>query len=135
MEIINSELGSSFDLVVFCTNNRRIASGAHPGRVFVCIPLAESHQSLTVCDVDIETWQHEPEVFQSLDVQHILAKKWSGLDPKCRVDVTSTVDEALELVRSLGMSLADGGQVQAFLTGSLHLVGAALSALEGDVVV
>jgi folylpolyglutamate synthase len=70
-------------------------------------------------------------------MQKTFAEKWKELDPSSAtvVNVLPSVEDAFEYVRNLsdggpgeGM---DGKKVHAFITGSVHLVGRALGALEG----
>lgn len=43
----------------------------------------------------------------------------------------ASIEEAINQTRELAKSLPEGETVQAFITGSLHLVGGALGILEG----
>jgi hypothetical protein len=84
--------------------------------------------------LDFVNYTYDPETIAGLTVQKRLAAKWLSLDPKASVAVVSSIEEALEYVRSLTKSKEDDGkpenEVQALITGSLHLVGGALSVLE-----
>jgi folylpolyglutamate synthase len=71
-----------------------------------------------------------------LTMQMSFAKKWKELDSSSdtEVKVLPSIEDAFTYVRKL--SSAAGGknesrQVHAFITGSVHLVGRALGALEG----
>lgn len=73
-------------------------------------------------------------------MQKSFAEKWHALDPgPTNVQVLPTIDDAFHYVRSLDSDIVsekDGDknckkEVHAFVTGSLHLVGRALSVLEG----
>lgn len=100
----------SFDHVVFCTNVTRAATGY--GRDFV-------------------NRQHDPDEVRSMAVQHRFAAEWARLDPKAEIKVLPTIEEALNYARGCSEDLKEGNKVQAFVTGSLHLVGGALGILEG----
>lgn len=65
-----------------------------------------------------------------MTAQRRFADKWAQLDPGADVRVIPTIQEALEHARSLGADLEEGAAVQAYVTGSLHLVGGALGILE-----
>lgn len=75
--------------------------------------------------------QYDPEAIQKLTVQRTFADKWAILDPKANITVIPSIEEALNVARDLTGSLKEGEAVQAFITGSLHLVGGALGILEG----
>lgn len=64
-----------------------------------------------------------------MTVQRRLAERWSELDPDATVMVMFTIEEALSHAMYLGRDT--GESVLAYVTGSLHLVGGALSILEG----
>lgn len=64
-----------------------------------------------------------------MSVQRRFAEKWASIDPACKVVVLPTIEEALEYARAVGDGLR-AGKVQAYVTGSLHLVGGALGILE-----
>lgn len=86
---------------------------------------------------DLVSINTDADAVQALSVQHALAKLWKELDPNCDVRVFRTVEEAVEGVRGValdkGMRKEDAGQqkTDAFVTGSLHLVGGLLEILEG----
>jgi folylpolyglutamate synthase len=68
-----------------------------------------------------------------MTAQRIFADKWSKLDPSANISVVPSIEEAIDKVRGLADTLEDDGStVQAFITGSLHLVGGALQILEGS---
>jgi len=69
-------------------------------------------------------------------MQKAFAEKWKELDPSSTtINVLHSVEDALEYVRNLSAGDSgegkDGKKVHAFITGSVHLVGRALGALEG----
>ncbi|KAI7923828.1 folylpolyglutamate synthase [Pyricularia oryzae] len=78
----------------------------------------------------------------SLKVQHAFAKKWLELDPNAgEVKIVASIEEAIQAVRQLAAGKAPSAagkgnhqpdQVQALVTGSIHLIGGALEILEGD---
>ncbi|KAH8770921.1 Mur ligase [Diaporthe sp. PMI_573] len=102
--------GSSFDHVVFCTNVTHATTGYKR---------------------DFVNHQYDPEAIQKLTVQRTFAERWATLDPKANITVIPSIEEALNVARDLTGSLEEGEAVQAFITGSLHLVGGALGILEG----
>ncbi|KUI62034.1 Folylpolyglutamate synthase [Cytospora mali] len=102
--------GSSFDDVIFCTNLTYAATGYKR---------------------DFVNHQYDPEAIKKLTVQRTFAERWSTLDPKARVMVVPSIEEAINHARDQAKSLKEGETVQAFITGSLHLVGGALGILEG----
>lgn len=75
--------------------------------------------------------QYDPEAIKKLTVQRQFADRWSKLDPKANVTVVASIEETINHTRELTKSLKEGETVQAFITGSLHLVGGALGILEG----
>ncbi|KAL1872952.1 Folylpolyglutamate synthetase [Diaporthe australafricana] len=102
--------GSSFDHVIFCTNVTHAKTGYKR---------------------DFVNHQYDPEAIQKLTVQRTFAERWSSLDPKAKITVIPSIEEAINVARDLTGSLNEGETVQAFITGSLHLVGGALGILEG----
>ena len=102
----------SFDHVIFCSNVTYSQSGYKR---------------------DFVNHQHDPAAIKALTAQHSFARRWAELDPDSDVAVMPTIEDAINRVRELGVKAeADGQQtVQAFITGSLHLVGGALGILEG----
>jgi len=75
--------------------------------------------------------QADPEAVAKLTVQRVFADRWKAIDPSATITVVPTIEEALRSVTELGAGLEDGQTVQAFITGSLHLVGGALEIIEG----
>jgi folylpolyglutamate synthase len=76
----------------------------------------------------------------NLSLQKAFAERWSEMDSKYPpsstiVRVLPSVEDAFDYVRGLSDVKKDNGvqatRVHAFVTGSVHLVGRALSALEG----
>ncbi|ROW07990.1 hypothetical protein VMCG_03656 [Cytospora schulzeri] len=104
------EDGSSFDEVIFCTNITYATTGYKR---------------------DFVNHQYDPEAIKNLTVQRTFADRWSSLDPKAKVMVLPSIEEAINHARDQTESLEEGETVQAFITGSLHLVGGALGILEG----
>ncbi|KAJ3495576.1 hypothetical protein NLG97_g3294 [Lecanicillium saksenae] len=100
----------SFDHVVFCTNVTYAKTGYKR---------------------DFVNKQVDPKEIEGMTAQRRFADKWAQLDPNADVRVIPTIQEALEYARSLGdKDLEEGAAVQAYVTGSLHLVGGALGILE-----
>lgn len=81
--------------------------------------------------LDFVNHQHDPKDIEKLTQQHIFAEKWSSLDPAADVKVMSSIEAAISHVRDLSKEVGSEDTVQAFITGSLHLVGGALGILEG----
>ncbi|KAK2594806.1 Folylpolyglutamate synthetase [Conoideocrella luteorostrata] len=98
----------AFDHAIFCTNVTYVKEGYK--RDFV------NHGI-------------DPKEVESMAVQRRFAEKWASIDPDCKIVVLPTIEEALDYARGVGEGL-QGEQVQAYVTGSLHLVGGALGILE-----
>ncbi|KAH6609243.1 hypothetical protein Trco_002589 [Trichoderma cornu-damae] len=99
----------AFDHVVFCTNVTYSQTGYK--RDFV-------NNTIDPAEID------------KLTVQRSFAERWSSIDPKAKVVVLPTIEDALNHARGVAEGLAEGESVQAYVTGSLHLVGGALGILE-----
>ncbi|KAB5578637.1 tetrahydrofolylpolyglutamate synthase [Coniochaeta sp. 2T2.1] len=103
--------GRSFDHVVFCTN----------------VTYAETGYKR-----DFVNHQYDPKAIENLTQQHVFAEKWKELDPAAKITVLPSIEGAINHVRELTKELeSEEDTVQAFITGSLHLVGGALGILEG----
>lgn len=103
--------GSSFQHVIFCTNVTYATAGYKR---------------------DFVNHQYDPKSIEKLTQQRDFAQKWSSLDPSANVTVSSSIEEALTRLRELAGTVDGDDTVQALITGSLHLVGGALSILEGS---
>lgn len=79
---------------------------------------------------DFVNRQIDPKEIENMAVQRRFAEKWAELDPAANVVVVPTIEEALGYARQLGQALGEGERVQAYVAGSLHLVGGALAILE-----
>ncbi|KAM0556756.1 hypothetical protein ACHAPJ_005815 [Fusarium lateritium] len=99
----------AFDHVVFCTNVTYAASGYKR---------------------DFVNRQYDPAEIDKMTVQQRFAEKWTSLDPAATVKVMPTIEQSIDYARHVGENLPEGETVQAFITGSLHLVGGALGILE-----
>lgn len=88
--------------------------------------------SLTNSRPDFVNHQADPNAVAKLSQQREFAEKWSSLDPSANVTVCASISEALARVRQVADKLEGDDTVQALITGSLHLVGGALSILEGS---
>ncbi|KAL7956155.1 Mur ligase [Trichoderma compactum] len=99
----------AFDHVIFCTNVTYSQTGYK--RDFV---------NNTI----------DPAEIAKLTVQHGFADKWAAIDPKSKVVVLPTIEDALNYARGVAGALPEGEVVQVYVTGSLHLVGGALGILE-----
>lgn len=69
-------------------------------------------------------------------MQNAFAKRWRSLDPSSSttIKVVPFIEDAFEHVRSLSSAKGKDGEAvesQVLVTGSMHLVGRALGALEG----
>ncbi|KAI0380175.1 FolC bifunctional protein [Hypomontagnella monticulosa] len=101
----------TFEHVIFCTNVTYSSTGYKR---------------------DFVNHQYDPAAIKALTAQHAFAEKWSSLDPSANIAVLPTIEDAINYVRDLGKApLGENETVQAFITGSLHLVGGALGILEG----
>ncbi|KAK2044532.1 folylpolyglutamate synthetase [Colletotrichum somersetense] len=109
-EGVRREDGSAFETVVFCTNVTYARTGYKR---------------------DFVNHQYDAQAIEAMTVQRQFAERWSRLDPRADVRVIPTIEEALDHVRGMAAAEAEGESVQAFVTGSLHLVGGALGILEG----
>lgn len=99
----------AFDHVIFCTNVTYAASGYKR---------------------DFINRQFDPAEIDKMTVQQRFADKWMSLDPTATVKVMPTIEQSINYVRHLGEDFTEGETVEAFITGSLHLVGGALGILE-----
>ncbi|CAI4218481.1 unnamed protein product [Parascedosporium putredinis] len=68
----------------------------------------------------------DPEVIRRLTLQNTLADAWRSLDPRTEVVVAPSIEDAIAYIRG-----REDDELQVFVTGSFHLVGGALSVLEG----
>ncbi|GAA6006148.1 hypothetical protein JCM11491_002049 [Sporobolomyces phaffii] len=103
-----------FDHVIFCTNTT-YSSGTSKG--------------------DLTSNAYHAHELESLSLQHELASAWreltaqstttEGAAPGAQVHVLSSIQEAVELIRSY--TVEQGVQKQALVTGSLHLVGGVMA--------
>lgn len=106
-----------FTHAIFCTNITFKKSGYRPDLV-----------SLNATEIEVE----------KLSVQKILAKTWQDLSPNTEVQVTATIEEAVNFVRDLARKSSrklpgDEVVVSVLVTGSLHLAGGFLEVLETTV--
>jgi folylpolyglutamate synthase len=73
----------------------------------------------------------------NLTLQNTFAERWLELDPSpsTTIKVLPFIEDALDYVRNLNVEVGKDGKedvkTQVLITGSLHLVGRALGALEG----
>ncbi|CAG9989852.1 unnamed protein product [Clonostachys byssicola] len=104
------ENGPPFSHVIFCTNITHAQTGYKR---------------------DFVNNQYDTKEIESLTVQRRFAERWSSLDPDVSVVVLPTIEQALAHVRELRVARPNRDEkIQAFVTGSLHLVGGALGILE-----
>ncbi|CAL3970141.1 unnamed protein product [Diplocarpon coronariae] len=109
---ISSEADIKFDHVIFCPT----------------VPVTQSSKD----HVNLST---DPVALAGLTMQNTFAEKWKSLDPasSTSVQVFTSLEQAFAYIRKLsseGQATGDA-QVQAFITGSVHLIGRALGILEG----
>lgn len=71
----------------------------------------------------------EAEDFEKFKIQMDYTEVWRKIDPEAEISIEPTIEGALNLARRIGLQ-HDG--MQTLVTGSLHLVGAALHLLESD---
>ena len=75
---------------------------------------------------------YDSTAIEGLTLQKSFAEKWYTMDSDSTVKVLSSVEDALDYVRRLGVRRGEGErEVHALITGSVHLVGRALGVLEG----
>lgn len=96
-----------FDHVVFCTN----------------ITYAEKGYKKDMLNVG-----YDPDAIKGMTMQKLFMEKWTELDPEAKVSLSPSIEGALEYVKTLA---GQEEEVQALITGSLHLVGGALGLLDG----
>lgn len=109
IKTLEAEGQGSFEHVVFCSNVTYAATGYKR---------------------DFVNHQYDPAAVEKLTAQRLFAQKWSSLDPSAKVLVLPTIEEAINYARDLGNNVGETQTVQAFITGSIHLVGGALGILE-----
>lgn len=81
-----------------------------------------------VCE-DFTNRNIDPKLLESLSLQRELADVWRELDPKTEVSVIGSIEGATRQVEKINSVV---GETSILVTGSLHLVGGALSVLEGE---
>ena len=96
-----------FTHAVFCTNTTFKDAGFKP---------------------DLISLNSDSEAVQKLEVQHRLADTWKAIDPRTKVEVKQTIEEAIAWVKSIAATEQD--EVVALVTGSVHLVGGFLEVFE-----
>lgn len=75
--------------------------------------------------------QFDPAELAAMTVQRGFAERWQTLDPEgAQVTLAPSVEDALGVVRAEAALRPGEEEVQVFVTGSLHLVGAMLGILE-----
>lgn len=129
--IISTALGDPhpFTHVVFCTNQTFPQTGSRPDLI--------SHNNYSNSGAS-QTGGAGALQAPSLEVQTRLASTWQGMDPVAIVRVVVSIDEAVRWVRGVvneGETVRRGvkkerRKVPVLVTGSVHLVGGFLEALE-----
>lgn len=101
------EAGTRFQKAIFCTN---LTFKDHSWKV------------------DFVNNNVDPSELENLTLQRKLADAWKELDPETEVTVAPTIEDAVDRVRSIGDGKVD---IRTLITGSFHLIGGALTVLEG----
>jgi folylpolyglutamate synthase len=102
----NGSLASPFTHAIF-TTNVTFSSGYKP---------------------DLLSLNTNSSAVDSLDIQRSLAKAWEISNPSTHVQITGTIEQAINDTRKIASE--SGEEVMVLITGSLHLVGGALEVLE-----
>jgi folylpolyglutamate synthase len=106
LKILEPQLSSSpFGKVIFTTNITTQRGGYKP---------------------DLVSLNNDAGQIQDLHVQRDLGSFWESIDQKANVEITPTIEEAINLAR------AYSPVAQVLIIGSLHLVGGAIDILESD---
>jgi folylpolyglutamate synthase len=85
---------------------------------------------LAYISIDFVNNAHDGIAISELTLQKQFAEKWRKLaGTKPTIKVCPTIDEAFAHIKGLPESVS-GEEVQVFITGSIHLVGTALSIIE-----
>lgn len=71
----------------------------------------------------------DPKDLEALSLQRRMAEVWHQLDPRTETAAHASIEEAIEFVKGISCEL-DRSTI--LVTGSFHLVGGALSVLEGE---
>ncbi|KAJ5604262.1 hypothetical protein N7537_007218 [Penicillium hordei] len=71
----------------------------------------------------------DPKELKSLSLQRCLAELWHQLDPITEIAALESIEEAIEYAKNIACNV---DKTMIFVTGSFHLVGGALSVLEGE---
>lgn len=81
---------------------------------------------------DLIAVNNNDEDVRTMRIQKELARVWTELDGDAEIQVTATIEEAVEIARGVAKQSDDrkDGMVMCLVTGSLHLVGGALEVLE-----
>ncbi|KAL7271008.1 hypothetical protein RUND412_006265 [Rhizina undulata] len=106
VKALESSLGKGdlFEHAIFCTNVTWKEQGWKP---------------------DLVAAKTDTNDLTELTVQKGLAQAWRDIQPNSKTQVMSTIEEAVSYVRSL-----QGREIQALVTGSLHLVGGFLEVID-----
>ena len=128
--------GVRVKLAVFCTNVTYKDASTKPGTEnaapfpFCPRTLYLGHMcvigALTCAPTELANSNVDPDVVTKLTLQNTLAEAWRALEPGVEAIVAPSIEEAVESLEKME------GDLQVFVTGSFHLVGGALSVLEGE---
>ena len=116
---------------MFCTNVTRKITGYRNGTAPPTPMAAACLHPLIVSDTDFVNRNSNPSSVANLTVQKGFSEVWRKLEPSLppsSIHLLPNIQEAVELVEDLSEEL---GELQIFVTGSLHLVGGVISILEG----
>ncbi len=120
-----------FDHVVFCTNVTRKATGYRRGIGRARKDTYPSRATNYSVYSDFVNLNNDPSSVANLTVQTGFLDVWKDLEPSLptsNIHLLPNIQEAVELIDEFSDEL---GEVQIFVTGSLHLVGGIISILEG----
>ncbi|KAJ5493671.1 hypothetical protein N7463_009758 [Penicillium fimorum] len=79
--------------------------------------------------IDCTNRNVDPKELESLSLQRRLAELWHQFDPMTKTAALASIEEAIEYAKNI---VCDVDKTMILVTGSLHLVGGALSVLEGE---
>ncbi|KAG9234032.1 Mur ligase [Amylocarpus encephaloides] len=115
-----------FDHVIFAPTVLSQQQDLKKGNV--SFALIEDHKADKL-QLDFVNKQHDGDAIAKLTLQTSFAAKWSDLNGETdsQIKVVPSIPDAFDYIRDL----TDGNGIEVFVTGSIHLVGTVLSALEG----
>lgn len=115
----------------FLESIRKAAEASPFTHVIFTTNLSTSAQKSQSSKKDFINNQFDPAELKAMTVQRGFADKWKAIDPNgADVALAPSAEDALAMVRSEAASIGAEEELKAFVTGSLHLVGAVLGSLE-----